>query len=288
MSNIDNIGWYPGHMAKAKRYIQANMSLVDMVIELRDCRIPESSKNPNIQKVIGEKPKLIVLNKSSLADKTTTDKWISCLKEEHTNTVAVDCKSLQGFNTLIDLIPQMMSEKLEYFQRKGMYGRNLRAMVVGVTNVGKSTFFNTMSRTKKAKTENKPGLTRTTQWIKTPYGVELLDTPGLLWEKLENKHIAINLALTGAIRDEVIDILEISWVLCEKLRDKYPELLAERYKLTDISGVGHEIFETIARKRGFLISGGGIDEERCATMLLEEFRSGKIGRISLETPEEIL
>lgn len=285
MNSTPNIGWYPGHMAKAKRYIQENMALVDMVIELRDCRIPESSKNPGIQKLISGKPKIIVLNKAALADSIVTEKWIKYLSSNGDNAFAIDCKSLLGLNKLISAIPILMQERLEYFKRKGMYGRPLRAMVVGVTNVGKSTFFNTMSRTKKAKTENKPGLTRTTQWIKTPYGVDLLDTPGLLWEKIENKNTAQKLAMTGAIRDEVLDTIYLCYLMCELLRERYPQLLFSRFKLDSLPDKGNEIFEQIARKRGFLISGGGIDEDRCAAALLEEFRSGKIGRISLELPE---
>lgn len=286
MNTTQNIGWYPGHMAKAKRYIQENMALVDMVIELRDCRIPESSKNPGIQKLISEKPKIVLLNKATLADSTITDKWISFLSSNGDNAFAIDCKSLFGLNKLISAIPVIMAERLEYFKRKGMYGRPLRAMVVGVTNVGKSTFFNTMSRTKKAKTENRPGLTRTTQWIKTPYGVDLLDTPGLLWEKIENSKAAQKLAMTGAIRDEVLDTIFLCYSLCELLKEKYPQLLSIRFKLDSLPDKGNEIFEQIARKRGFLVCGGGIDEDRCASVLLEEFRSGKIGKISLETPDE--
>lgn len=285
-SGNSNIGWYPGHMAKAKRYIQENMALVDMVIEMRDCRIPLSSKNPGIQKLISEKPRLVVLNKAALADRIVTDNWLEALKAKGENVAAVDCKSLYGLSSLISMIKEMMSEKLDYFKRKGMEGRNLRVMVVGVTNVGKSTFFNVMSRTKKAKTENRPGLTRTTQWIKTPYGIELLDTPGLLWEKIEKSDTAQKLAITGAIRDEVLNTIDISYELCALLKKRYPEMLIARFKLDSLADKGYEIFEQIARKRGFLVGGGEIDEDRCASVLLEEFRSGKIGRITLETPDD--
>lgn len=281
--SLDNIGWYPGHMAKAKRFIAANMSLVDMVVEIRDARIPMSSANPNIKKLIGDKKHVVLLSKATLADMRATDAWINYFRSQGSECIAIDCKTLMGLDNFIKCVPNVMAEKLEFYKRKGM-NKPIRAMVLGVTNVGKSTFFNAISRTKKAKVENRPGVTRTTQWVKTPYNLELLDTPGLLWEKIDSKETAFKLAVTGAIRDEVFNTIEVSWMLCKKLAENYPELLKTRFKLDDIEGEGNEIFERIGRKRGFLLSGGVIDDERTAACLLDEFRKGKIGRISLERP----
>lgn len=275
-----NIGWYPGHMAKARRFIAESMKLVDFCIELRDSRIPRSSSNPNIDALIGEKPRFVLLTKSSLSDRAVTEEWIKHLSRRY-ESIAIDSKTLMGLSAFIDRVPEVMAERLEQNRRR-MITRPLRAMVLGITNVGKSTFFNAMSRSKKAKVENRPGVTRGTQWIKTPYGLELLDTPGLLWEKIESEETAFMLAATGAIRDEVFDTIHIARKLCEVLAQQYPELLKTRYRLDTVVCDGTELFNSVAKKRGFLVSGGEIDEERCAACLLDEFRAGKIGRITLE------
>ncbi|HPE95954.1 MAG TPA: ribosome biogenesis GTPase YlqF, partial [Bacillota bacterium] len=211
--DINDIGWYSGHMAKAKRYIAENMKLVDMCIELRDSRIPRSSQNPNIQKLIGDKKHIVLLTKSSLSDRNASEQWIRFLRDGGVSAISIDSKTLLGFDSLIKTVPVLMSEKLDQYKRKGL-NKPIRAMVLGVTNVGKSTFFNALSRTKKAKVEDRPGVTRNTQWIRTPYNLELLDTPGLLWEKIESRETAFMLAATGAIRDEILDTVEISRTLC--------------------------------------------------------------------------
>lgn len=281
--NLDDIGWYPGHMAKAKRYIAENLKLVDFCIELRDSRIPRSSRNPGIAKLIDGRKKIVLLTKCSLSDPNVTRQWIEKLAADGEIAIPIDSKTLMGLDAFTRKFPEVMAEKLDFYKRKNM-AKPLRAMVLGVTNVGKSTFFNAISRTKKAKVEDRPGVTRTTQWIRTPFNLELLDTPGLLWEKISSKESAFMLAATGAIRDEVFNTVEISQYLCAFLAQQYPNAFTSRFKLDSPEGTGPELFEAVARKRGFLMAGGVIDEERCAKCLLDEFRGGKIGRISMERP----
>ena len=232
-------------MAKARRFIAESMKLVDFCIELRDSRIPRSSSNPNIDALIGEKPRFVLLTKSSLSDRAATEEWIKHLSRRY-ESIAIDSKTLMGLSAFIDRVPEVMAERLEQNRRR-MITRPLRAMVLGITNVGKSTFFNAMSRSKKAKVENRPGVTRGTQWIKTPYGLELLDTPGLLWEKIESEETAFMLAATGAIRDEVFDTIHIARKLCEVLAQQYPELLKTRYRLDTVVCDGTELFNSVAK-----------------------------------------
>lgn len=280
----DVIQWFPGHMAKTRRLIAESLSAVDIVIEMRDARIPESSKNPEIKRLVGNKPVLTVLSKASLADPKATSLWKQALK----NCVFIDCVSGYGLNSISEKIHEILSSKIENYERKGMNGRTLKAMVVGIPNVGKSSLINRLAGSKKAKVEDRPGVTLTKQWVPTSIGIDLLDMPGVLWPKFDDKFVGENLALTGAIKDDILDTESLAATLCKRLRKLYPDLLAERYKLGDMSAYENlqdwELFEVIGRKRGFLISGGEVNYERTANTLLDEFRSAKIGLITLERP----
>ena len=284
----ETIQWFPGHMAKTRRLIKDCLPDVDIVIEIRDARIPFSSKNPEIEKLTGNKPSLTVLTKSSLASPKISEQWASYYASLGTHCLFIDCITGQGISQIGRTVREMLSDKAERYNDKGMAGRSFKAMVVGIPNVGKSTLINRLAGAKKARAEDRPGVTTAKQWISTSAGLDLLDTPGVLWAKFEDRTVGENLAMTGAIRDMVLDIETIAVILCGRLRDMYPELLAARYKLENPSALtnseSYEIFEQIGRKRGFLISGGEINTERTAVMLLDEFRGGKIGRISLETP----
>lgn len=283
------IQWFPGHMAKTRRLISENLKEVDIIIEILDARIPYSSKNPEIARLIGDKPCLTILNKASLSDKDITKKWIDYYSLHGKNAIAIDCVSGEGFSSLAPTIKRILSHKLEKYEAKGMSGRKLRAMFVGIPNVGKSSLINKLCGSKKAKVENRPGVTLNKQWIPTTIGLDLMDMPGVLWPKFEEKEVGENLAITGAIKDTILDIEYIATVLCKRLREIAPEQFMARYKITkeeiDACEMDFELFELVGRKRGFLISGGEINTERTATTLLEEFRSSKIGAISLEIPK---
>ena len=280
------IQWFPGPMTKAIRDINESLSYVDIAIELCDARIPVSSRNPNISKILGSKPYITLMNKSSLADPEKISLWKKYYETEGKTVIFTDCHTGSGISEIVPAIRRELKEKLASYEKKGMK-RLPRAMIIGVTNSGKSTLINKLYGSKKTKAEDRAGVTRTQQWVTVEGSVELLDTPGILWPKFDDEAVGLNLAFTGAIKDEILDIEEISVILCRTLAEKYPELLKNRYKLTDedIDGrMPFEIFEQIGRNRGFLISGGEIDTLRTARMLLDEFRSGKIGRITLETP----
>ena len=283
------IQWFPGHMAKTRRLISENLKEVDIIIEILDARIPYSSKNPEITKLIGDKPCLTILNKSALADKAITKKWIDYYSSIGKNAIAIDCVSGDGFSLLAPAIKKILAHKLERYEAKGMTGRKLRAMFVGIPNVGKSSLINKLCGSKKAKVENRPGVTLNKQWIPTTIGLDLMDMPGVLWPKFEEKEVGENLAITGAIKDAILDIEYIAMILCKRLKEIAPEQFMARYKITkeeiDACEMDYELFELVGRKRGFLISGGEINAERTATTLLEEFRSSKIGAISLELPK---
>lgn len=277
-------------MAKTRRLILENLSSVDIILEILDARIPYSSKNPEIDRMIDIKPHIIILNKSSLADSHATSVWISYYRKALQNEISViaaDCITGEGFSSIASEIRRVLSDKIEHLKQKGVE-RPLRAMVVGIPNVGKSTIINKMTGAKKAAAENRPGVTLTKQWVRTKDGFDLLDMPGVLWPKFEDKTVGENLAATGAIKDTLIFSDEIALTLIGKLKKAYPELLNKRYKITDEEFAGSEdnytLFCLIAKKRGLLISGGEPDTDRCAAMLLDEFRSGKIGRITLEFP----
>lgn len=286
-SNI--IQWFPGHMAKTKRLITECLPLVDIVIEILDARIPLSSQNPDINKICANKPRLVILSKSTLADPVANDKWRAYFKHCGTCIVA-DFVTGAGMNQIAPAIREILSEKIARNENKGMAGKAIRAMVVGIPNVGKSSFINRFSGTKKAKVEDRPGVTVDKQWVKCQGGIELLDMPGVLWPKFEDECVGENLAMTGAIKDAVVNTDELAIALCSRLRVTAPELLCARYKLGTPEAIedltDFELFELIGRKRGFLISGGEIDYERTSRILLDEFRGAKIGRISLELPEQ--
>ncbi len=282
------IQWFPGHMAKTKRMIRESLPLVDFVIEITDARIPNSSRNPDIAKLTAGKPRIILLNKASLADANVNAIWREYFKASDTRCIFTDCNSGQGLSEFLPAMRDLMSAKLNRYSEKGMSGRTLKALVLGIPNSGKSTFINRMAGSSKAKAENRPGVTRELQWVTTKHGLDLLDTPGVLWPKFEDKLAGENLAITGAIKDDILDVESIACMLCKRLRKYYPRLLCERYKLTedDISEdkIDYDVLEAIGRRRGFLVSGGDVNTERAAITLTEEFRSGKIGRISLERP----
>lgn len=274
-------------MAKTRRLMQESLGQVDLVLELLDARIPYSSKNPEIEKLLGTKPRIAVLTKSALADPDVTREWVEYYKKSGVTAVVIDNNTGAGIGALEDAVRTVMSEKLERYQNKGMAGRKLKSMIVGIPNVGKSSLINRLAGGKKAKVENRPGVTLNKQWVPTDIGLDLLDMPGVLWPKFEDERVGQNLAMTGAIRDQILDIEEIAMLLCGRLMEVAPNEFMTRYKLTDgeTSGLDcYDLFELVGKKRGFLISGGEINHQRTAEMLLEEFRSAKIGRISLEKP----
>ncbi|MDY4436043.1 MAG: ribosome biogenesis GTPase YlqF [Candidatus Flemingibacterium sp.] len=282
------IQWFPGHMAKTKRLITECLPLVDIVIEVLDARIPVSSKNPVLDSLLGQKPRLAVFSKSALADPEASRLWQAYYREKGTETIFYDCRSGDNLNAIAPKVREILGEKLERYESKGMTGRKLKAMIVGIPNVGKSSLINALAGSNRAKVENRPGVTLTKQWITTKVGIDLLDMPGVLWPKFEDRIVGENLAITGAIKDDVLDIEQLAVLLVGRLRKIAPDKLSERYKLGDMAQYDdipdHELFEIIGRKRGFLVSGGEVDWERSANMLLDEFRAARIGRITLEVP----
>lgn len=281
------VQWFPGHMAKTRRKIKESLSLVDGVIELRDARIPLSSTNPELNELIENKPKIILLNKADLADERTTSEWLSFYKKQGISAIAVDCRSGKGLNLLRPTINEVLADKIKSNNEKGMSGKALRLMVVGIPNTGKSSFINRMQKGGgKAKVEDRAGVTRHNQWYVVGDKIELLDTPGVLWPKFDDPDVGYKLAFTGGIKDDVLDIEELAVKLIDILKIDYPERLTERYKITDFSEMeSYEILEYIGRKRGMLISGGEVNTLRAATMLFDELRGGKIGNITFERPE---
>ena len=289
------IQWFPGHMAKTRRLITENLSQVDIVIELLDARIPKSSKNPEIDKLVNTKPRLILLTKSSLANASATKQWeayyaeLAAAKNYSCAALAVDTVTGEGFKEIAPAIRRVLAEKLQRYASKGMEGRKIRAMMVGIPNVGKSSLINRLSGGKHAKVEDRPGVTRTKQWVTTSIGIELLDMPGVLWPKFEDSVIGENLAFTGAIKDDILDTEELASNLCARLYKTVPDMFCTRYKLDRDSlteCTPYELLCAVAKKRGFLISGGELDTERAADIVLDEFREAKIGRITLELPEK--
>ena len=272
-------------MAKTRRVIQECLSQVDIVLELLDARIPYSSKNPEIEKLIGDKPRLTVLTKASLANPETNKLWVEYYAKKGTKTVLIDAISDIGISALSAAVREILAEKLERYKAKGMQGRSLKAMIVGIPNVGKSSLINRLAGAKKAKVENRPGVTLAKQWVPTEIGIDLLDMPGVLWPKFEDEIVGQNLAMTGAIRDAILDTEEIAMILCSRLIEVAPKEFTERYKLTldECEGLdGYDLFRLVGKKRGFLISGGEVNTERTSIILLDEFRAGTIGRITLD------
>lgn len=283
-----NVQWFPGHMAKTRRNIKESLSLVDGITELRDARIPISSTNPELNDIIQNKPKIILLNKADLADDKTTSAWISYYKSQGITAVAMDCKTGRGLREYRAAINTVLADKIRSNAEKGMAGKALRIMIVGIPNTGKSSFINKISNGGKARCEDRAGVTRHLQWYVAGNGLELLDTPGVLWPKFEDKEVGYKLAFTGGIKDDILDIESLAMKLLEILQRDYPALLTARYKVTGFEDMPvWDLLEFIGRKRGMLISGGEIDTERCATMLFDELRAGKLGRISFETPADI-
>lgn len=287
---MQNIQWFPGHMTKTRRMIAANLSLVDAVVEILDARIPRSSRNPEMDRMVGTKPRLLLLNKADMADPAATSRWIQAYRGENRVALAVDCRSGKGISGFAPAVrQQLLRELLEKRQAHGMSGAPIRLMVVGIPNVGKSSFINRMAQSKRAKVEDRPGVTRTKQWVKIGNQMELLDMPGVLWPKFEDQTVARRLAFTGAINDDIMDLEALAGLLLCYLVKAYPQVLEQRYKMTGLDEIaedGYAMLELLGRKRGMLISGGEVNLERAAITLLDEFRSGKLGRITLELPEE--
>jgi ribosome biogenesis GTPase A len=282
-----NIQWFPGHMAKTRRILAENLKLVDVVIELLDARIPRSSKNPEIDQIVKDKPRIAVLNKADLADEAVSKEWSKWYSSKGYSSIFIDSIKGKGINELKSKLRSMMKDKLERDKQKGRIFRPIRTMVVGIPNVGKSSFINKIAGKASAITGDKPGVTRSKQWIRINEEILLLDTPGILWPKFEDPEVGLNLAFTGAIKDDIIDTIEISAVLLERLSSTYPKNISERFKLGELENrTGEELLTAVGKNRGCIISGGEINYDRVATIVLDEFRGGKVGRISLEKPED--
>lgn len=283
--HTQKLHWYPGHMAKTRRLIQDNLKLIDVVVEITDARIPFSGRNPNFDDIIKNKPRLIVMNKSDLAEEKICQEWISYYQKLGIKVVPISCATGLGINKIFSEAKNIISEKLEREKQKGV-NKTLKLMMVGIPNVGKSSLINRLSGKAGAVTGDRPGVTKGKQWIRIKSDAELLDTPGILPQKFDDELCAIKLAWTGAIKDEIINTELLSYSLLEYLRDNYYEALCSRYKISDCENLeGYELLEVIGKKRGFVISGGEIDTERAAKTVIDELRSGKIGKITLERPE---
>lgn len=287
MENM-NIQWYPGHMTKTRRQMAEDLKLVDAVCEIVDARIPISSRNPDIDSICGNKPRLVILNRLDLADPDTTNRWANYFRKQGIAAVATDCKSRKGIANFTPAVQQLLSEKIQRNANKGMT-KALRIMIVGIPNVGKSTLINQISGRKGAKAENRPGVTRGKQWVLVDKDLLLLDTPGILWPKFDDPNVGLMLAYTGAVKEDVIDLEELSCRLMELLWKRYPDKVKERYGIeAEPDTPGWELLEAAAKKRGFLLARGEINTERMAKVLIDEFRAGKLGRFTLEAPEDLL
>ena len=277
------VQWYPGHMTKAKRMMQEDMKLIDLVIELLDARIPFSSRNPDIDELAKGKSRLVLLNKADLADSRVNEEWKKYFEDKGVIALLIDSKNRNGFNSINKAIEEACRAKIEKDRKKGIIGRPVRAMVAGIPNVGKSTFINSLTKRASTKTGNKPGVTKGKQWIRLDKNVELLDTPGILWPKFDDERIGLNIAFIGSINDEILDPAELSLKLIGILKDMYPGTLYSRFEI-DEGEEGATILEAVAYKRGCLKKGSEADYDKAARIVLDEFRSGKLGRISLEEP----
>lgn len=285
MSEAQTIQWFPGHMTKTRRKIQASLKLVDAVAEIIDARIPVSSRNPELHKIIENKPRIILMNKCDMADPSQTARWVSYYQKEGVLAIPVDCKSGRGLNQFIPKVRELLKDRIIQWEQKGMVNRTIRVMIVGIPNVGKSSFINRMAKQNRAKVEDRPGVTRGNQWFTIGKAFDLLDTPGVLWPKFDDPNVGEKLAFTGAVKDQIVDTEQLASRLLEVLQDEYSAMLAARYKLEkyDLRPLqGYELLELIGRKRGMLASGGEIDTERASIMVLDEFRSAKLGKITLE------
>ena len=290
-----NIQWYPGHMTKTRRMIAEQLKNVDAVCEILDARIPISSRNPDVDELTAGKPRLVVLNRVDQADRSSTDRWAAYFRNKGYAVLESDAKSGQGTARFAGAVRELLSDKIRAYEEKGQ-NRVLRVMILGIPNVGKSTFINKIAGRKTAKTEDRPGVTRSKQWVPIDRNLELLDTPGILWPKFEDQSVGLNLAYTGAVKDDILDTETLGCHLMAYLGDHYPEALSAAYKLPGIPereaeendiAWGWRLLQSAGRKRGFLISGGEVDTERMAKILLDEFRGGKLGRFTLELPEDL-
>jgi len=288
-----NIQWYPGHMTKTRRQIEADLKLVDMVVEIIDARIPISSRNPDIDQIVGDKPRLVVLNRADQADPDTNRLWTEYFKRKGCTVLETDAKSGFGVSRFSQVVQIALRDTIARWREKGQVGRPVRAMVVGVPNVGKSTFINKVARRKSAKAGDRPGVTRGKQWVNVDQSLDLLDTPGILWPKFEDPITGMNLAFTGAVKDEIMDVETLGCHMMTLMGEHYPEALKNAYKMTDIPAreeeendiaYGYRLLQLGAQKRGMRISGGEFDTERMARVLLDEYRGGKLGRFTLEFP----
>ena len=291
MSEMQNIQWFPGHMTKTKRQIQSSLKLVDAVAEIIDARIPISSRNPDLAKLIQNKPRIILLNKCDMANQTATKMWIDHFEKQGITAIAVDCKSGRGLNKFAPAVNKVMSERINRLKAKGMVNPMMRIMIVGIPNVGKSSFINKIAKQNRAKVEDRPGVTRGNQWFTIAKNLEMLDTPGVLWPKFNDKIVGEHLAFTGAVKDQLLDIELLAVRLLDFLKELKPADFISRFKLeeTDLDIIdSYELLKVIARKRGMLISGGEVNTERASIMLLDEFRCAKLGRITVEMPNGVL
>ena len=283
-----NIQWYPGHMTKTRRMMEESVRSVDAVCEILDARIPVSSRNPDLDKIAASKPRLVILNRIDLADASATQAWCDYFKSRKNAVIGINAKSGQGVNKFTPALRELLNDKIKYFNEKGLVGRLLKVMICGIPNVGKSTFINRVAGHNVAKAEDRPGVTRSKQWIRVDSGIDMMDTPGILWPKFEDKRAGLNLAFTGAVKDDILDVETLAAFLMEELSNKYPDAVNARYKfIPDNTACGYTLLEEAAKKRGFRISGGEFDLERMARVLLNEFRDGTLGRITLELPEDM-
>lgn len=288
MSEMQTIQWFPGHMTKTKRQIQSSLKLVDAVAEIIDARIPVSSRNPDLAKLVQNKPRVILLNKCDMANQTATKMWIDYFKKQNLVAIPVDCKSGRGLDKFAPAVNTVMSHKIARLKEKGMVNPTIRIMIIGIPNVGKSSFINKMVKKNRAKVEDRPGVTRGNQWYTIAKNLEMLDTPGVLWPKFDDKTVGEHLAFTGAVKDQILDIELLAVRLLDFIKELKPDDFITRFKLEneDIENIdSYELLKMIGKKRGMLVSGGEIDTERAAIMLLDEFRSAKLGRITVEMPQ---
>ena len=288
MSEMQTIQWFPGHMTKTKRQIQSSLKLVDAVAEIIDARIPVSSRNPDLAKLVQNKPRVILLNKCDMANQTATKMWIDYFKKQNLVAIPVDCKSGRGLDKFAPAVNTVMSHKIARLKEKGMVNPTIRIMIVGIPNVGKSSFINKMVKKNRTKVEDRPGVTRGNQWYTIAKNLEMLDTPGVLWPKFDDKTVGEHLAFTGAVKDQILDIELLAVRLLDFIKELKPADFITRFKLEneDVENIdSYELLKMIGKKRGMLVSGGEIDTERAAIMLLDEFRSAKLGRITVEMPQ---
>ena len=286
---IENLSWFPGHMTKTKRMIASELPHMDAVCEILDARIPLSSRNPDVDDLTAGKPRLIVLNRADQADPAQTRRWSQYFRAKGWAVLEANAKGGVGTEKFAAAVRELLKEKLEAYAAKGQVGRTIRVMVLGIPNVGKSTFINKVAKRKTAKAEDRPGVTRSKQWVPVDATLELLDTPGILWPKFDDPEVGKRLAFTGAVKDDVLDIEELACYLMDYLAAHYADVLTERYKITVEDGdSGYDLLEKAGRKRGFLMRGAQVDTERMARILLDEFRGGKLGRFTLETVEDAL